>query len=129
MRRSFWFSNLAVLLALAVPLRMAEAHTRLVRAVPAVGSDVAIVPREVVLTFSEDVSIALCRIRLLDAKEQNVALDSVRASPGDARTVTAKILGQLPPGRYTVKWQAAGADGHPVRGEYSFVLRLAPAGK
>ncbi|MBI3792036.1 MAG: copper resistance protein CopC, partial [Gemmatimonadetes bacterium] len=30
----------------------------------------------------------------------------------------------------TVKWQAAGADGHPMRGEFTFVLdpAAAPAG-
>jgi len=116
-----------LLLALVVPLRTASAHPRLLHAAPAIGDRIAVVPRQVSLTFSEAVTVGLCRLTLLDAVQRPVALDSLRAAPGDAKTVTAKILSVLRPGRYTVKWQAGGADGHPVRGEYSFVVQTVPS--
>lgn len=124
MKRPFAARQLALLLVLAValPFRTATAHPRLVRAVPAAGSHLTTAPREVSLTFNEAVTVALCRLTLLDATQHPVALDTLRAAPGNARTLTARILGKLPPGRYSVKWQAGGADGHPIRGEYTFVV-------
>ena len=51
----------------------------------------------------------------------------LQLAPGDNKTLTARVTQTLPPGRYTVRWQAAGADGHPVRGEYLFeVAESAP---
>lgn len=122
--RSFAF---LLLLALALPFRTAAAHPRLVRAVPAAESHVQAMPHALSLTFNEDLTIALSRLTLLDPAGQPVALDTVRFAPDDNKTLTAKILGTMPAGRYTVKWQAAGADGHPMRGEYTFVLDAGPS--
>ena len=113
---------LALLFALVLPIGTASAHPRLLRAVPAAESRLPVAPRAVSLTFDESVSVALGRLTLVDAMQHTVALDSVRAVPGDAKTLTAKILGTLRPGRYTVRWQVGGADGHPVRGAYGFVV-------
>lgn len=121
--RSFAF---LLLLAIVLPFRSAAAHPRLVRAVPAAESHVQTMPRALSLTFNEDLTIALSRLTLLDPAGQPVALDSVRFAPEDSKTLTAKILGTMPAGRYTVKWQAAGADGHPMRGQYTFVLDAGP---
>jgi copper transport protein len=115
-----------LLLALVLPFRSAAAHPRLMRAVPAAASHVQTMPRAVSLTFNEPLTIALSRLTLLDPAGQPVALDSLRFAPADTKTLTAKILGATPAGRYTVKWQAAGADGHPMRGEYTFVLDDGP---
>ncbi len=115
-----------LLLALVFPFRSASAHPRLVRAVPAAESHVPTMPRALSLTFNEPLTIALSRLTLLDAAGKAVALDSVRFAPDDTKTLTAKILGTMPAGRYTVKWQAAGADGHPMRGQYTFVLDAGP---
>ncbi len=121
--RSFAF---LLLLALALPFRTAAAHPRLVRAAPAADTHVQTVPRALSLTFNEPLTIALSRLTLLDPAGQPVALDTLRSAPDDNKTLTAKILGTMPAGRYTVRWQAAGADGHPMRGEYTFVLDAGP---
>ena len=121
--RSFAF---LLLLALALPFRTAAAHPRLVRAAPAADTHVQTVPRALSLTFNEPLTIALSRLTLLDPAGQPVALDTLRFAPEDTKTLTAKILGTMPAGRYTVKWQAAGADGHPMRGDYTFVLDASP---
>src|SRR3989304_13832 len=118
--------GLVLLLPLALPARTASAHPRLLRAVPAPESRLATAPREITLTFHEAVVVGLCRLTLLDATRHAVSLDSIRAAMGDAKTLTAKILGTMRPGRYTVKWQVGGADGHPVRGEYGFVVMAGP---
>lgn len=115
-----------LLLALALPFRSAAAHPRLVRAVPAAESHVQGMPRALSLTFNEPLTIALSRLTLLDPAGQPVALDSLTFAPDDTKTLTAKILGTMPAGRYTVKWQAGGADGHPMRGQYTFVVDAGP---
>lgn len=117
---------LLLLLALVLPFRSAAAHPRLVRAVPAAESHVQTMPRAVSLTFNEPLTIALSRLALIGPAGQPVALDSLRFAPEDNKTLIAKILGTMSVGRYTVKWQAAGADGHPMRGEYTFVLDAGP---
>ncbi|MHB0963575.1 MAG: copper resistance CopC family protein [Gemmatimonadaceae bacterium] len=121
-------SSLAFLLliALVLPFRSAAAHPRLLRAEPAAESHVQTMPRALSLTFNEPLTIALSRLTLLDPAGQPVALDTLRFAPEDTKTLTAKIRGTMPAGRYTVKWQAAGADGHPMRGQYTFVLDAAP---
>lgn len=121
--RSFAF---LLLLLLALPFRTAAAHPRLVRAAPAADTHVQTMPRALSLTFNEPLTIALSRLTLLDRAGQPVALDTLRFAPEDTKTLTAKILGAMPAGRYTVKWQAAGADGHPMRGDYTFVLDAGP---
>ncbi len=118
--------SLVLLLALALPLRTASAHPRLLRAIPAPESRLAVAPRAITLTFHEAVLVGLSRLTLLDATGHAVTLDSLRAAMGDAKTLTAMIPGTLRPGRYTVKWQVGGADGHPVRGTYGFVVEAGP---
>lgn len=102
--------------------KVAAAHPRLVRAVPAAASHVKTRPHELSVTFNESLTVALSRLTLLNPAGQPVTLDTLKFAPDDTRTLTAKVLGTMPTGRYTVKWQAAGADGHPMRGEYTFVL-------
>ena len=116
-----------MLMAFVLPIHTASAHPRLLRAVPAPESRLTVAPREITLTFHEAVSVRLCRLTLLDAAKQRITLDSLRAAPGDAKTLTVKILSTVRPGSYTVKWQVGGVDGHPVRGEYRFVVAAGPA--
>ena len=115
-------SILALTALLVLPARDAAAHPRLLKAVPAADSRTAVPPKEISLTFNEPLTLALSRITLTDATRRVIALDSLRAGPDDPKTLLARVTGVLAPGRYTVKWQAAGADGHPMRGELTFVL-------
>lgn len=109
---------------LALPLSVAQAHPRVVAAVPAVGGRVSMSPSQLMLTFNEPLSLALSRLSLLDAEQQAVKLDTLRSGMNDPKVLVAQILVALKPGRYTVKWQASGADGHPMRGEYTFEVAL-----
>jgi methionine-rich copper-binding protein CopC len=114
------------LLTLAALPLAALAHPRLVSAVPAPNSRVTAPPAALRLTFQEAVETALSRVTLRDAAARTVALRAVLADSTDAATLVATPAAALTPGRYTVTWQAAGRDGHPMRGSYVFDV-LAPA--
>lgn len=117
------FTTVAVLtLALALPLRQAAAHPRLVSSTPASGGHIAAAPVELTLTFNENITLALSKLTLLNAAQKPVLLDTLHSHASDAKTLMAKTATPLTAGRYTVKWQAAGSDGHPMRGEFSFVV-------
>ncbi len=116
---------LAMALVLAVPLRTASAHGRLLKADPAPGAHVRSSPTQLVLTFSEVPSVPLSRIYLFNATKQPVALGTLTADPTNGLVVRAKIGVRLATGRYTVRWRMAGADGHPVGGEYAFTVEAA----
>lgn len=118
-----------LLLALALPFHPAVAHVRLLHSAPSAGSRLAISPTELTLSFSERVPVALFRVTLLDATNHAMELGAPRVAPEDATTLTATLLGALRPGRYLVRWEAGGADGHPVRGEFSFDLVADTAGQ
>jgi copper resistance protein C len=123
--------SLAVVLAIAAPLAAPLAapnaeplaastrHPRLLRSAPAADSRLDAPPRQLALTFNESLDLALTRLTLLHG-ERPVRLDSLRLAEGDDRTVTAAISASLAPGRYTVRWNVTGDDGHPVRGSFSF---------
>lgn len=112
---------------LAAPMASAAAHPRLEKATPAADSRLSEPPKQLALTFNEPLDLALTRVTLLRGTEA-VRLDSLRLGPTDDRTVIAAIPSALAPGRYTVKWQVTGDDGHPVRGEFAFEVVAAGAG-
>jgi methionine-rich copper-binding protein CopC len=118
--------TIAVALALAVPVSAASAHPRLLKSTPAADSRSAESPRQVTLTFNESLDLALTRVTLLHG-ETPLKLDSLRLATGDDKTVIVSLVGALAPGRYTVRWQVTGDDGHPVRGTFSFEVLPADA--
>ncbi len=118
MRLSIRTLTLAVALSLALPLSAAQAHPRLLKATPAADSRVE-APRQVVLSFNEELDLALTRVTITHGTVQ-VRPDSVHLVAGDNKSIVASFGTALPPGRYNVRWQVTGDDGHPVRGEFSF---------
>jgi len=109
-------------LALVLPAQQASAHPRLIKSTPIADAHVAAAPTEISVTFNEKVTVALSKLFLVDAAQKPVALDSVHSAATEGTTLSAKTTGKLAAGRYTVKWMAAGSDGHPMRGEFSFVV-------
>ena len=108
--------------ALALPVHAASAHPKLVRSTPAANATVASAPTSISATFNEQITPALSKLTLFDAAARVVHLDSLTAAAGDNKTLVAKTTAKLAPGRYTVRWQAAGGDGHPMKGEFTFVV-------
>jgi methionine-rich copper-binding protein CopC len=121
-RSPFWSGTLGRTLALLVLTPgLALAHGKLLRATPAAGSRTARAPRELTLTFSEKIEVAVARVRLLGANAKPIALGAPAAADG-GRTIRASIPATLGAGTYTVAWRVSGRDGHPVGGTFQFTV-------
>lgn len=97
----------------------AAAHEQLRAATPASGATLSAVPDEIRLTFVNALQLDLAHLTLL-GPDGPVALGELRRAPDAPHILVAGIRGTLTAGEHTVRWQVAGPDGHPVRGEYSF---------
>jgi copper transport protein len=111
----------ALLLSLVTPAR-AYAHGALRRAVPASNGRVSTAPRELRLTFTERVELAVARLTLAGPGGPAVELMPLATAPDSGNVLVAAIRGPLVAGAYTVTWQVAGRDGHAVRGRYTFTI-------
>jgi copper transport protein len=103
---------------------LAVAHTGLRRSEPAKGSRLTAAPARISLWFTARPQLPFSRIRLTGPTGE-VQLDALVADT--ASGFHADILGAVGPGQYTVHWQTASADGHPIRGEFTFVIAAAGA--
>ena len=115
---------LALILSLS---GVAYAHGNLKSSVPAKGAHLATAPRELRLNFTEAPELAFSRVALIGPDGRAITLGPQRAA-SDPRTLVSAITGALVSGVYTVRWQIAGKDGHPVRGEFSFTIAPGAAG-
>lgn len=118
---------LLVVLLIVAPA-IALAHGGLRSSSPAKGDHLAVAPRELRLTFSEAAELAFSGIELRGPDGRAVALGTLASASGDPKTLIARITGPLTAGAYRVVWRMAGADGHPVRGEFEFVLAPGASG-
>ncbi len=105
------------LLAALLPAAPASAHAALVRTSPAQGGVVVTAPNEVVLTFSEPVSVVTGKVRV-------IAPDGSRAD-GDAPTVRGGVVAipvrsDAGRGTYLVSYRVISADAHPVSGGFTY---------
>lgn len=114
-------ATFAVVLLVSTPSPVL-AHGALKSSVPAKGAHLTAAPRELRLTFTEAPELTFTRVELIGPDGRPVTLDTIRAVADSARAIVAPIAGPLIAGGYTVRWQIAGADGHPVRGSFAFTI-------
>lgn len=100
----------------------AHAHGTLRNSTPAAGAHLSAAPRELHLTFTEAVELTLARVELTGPDGKMVRLGVLTSVQDSAQVVAARIIDGLVAGGYTVKWQIAGKDGHPVRGRFTFTI-------
>lgn len=105
----------------------AHAHGALKSSAPARGAKLAVAPKEIRLVFNESVELAFTRIEL-SGPNGPVPVGQVIFAGTGKRTVAAGIAAPLSAGQYTVAWQMAGADGHPVRDKFTFSIESGAAG-
>ena len=123
------FRRTAVTLAAALLMPVvALAHGALRSSTPASGVRLTTAPREIKLVFTEKPEIAVTRVQLFGPDSAAVELGPLTVAPDAARGVVAVIRGALSAGTYTVAWQTAGADGHPVRGRFTFTIAAGATG-
>jgi putative copper export protein/methionine-rich copper-binding protein CopC len=116
---------LAALLAV-LPIAAAEAHTRLSRSSPAAGDTLRDAPAAIRLWFSGRAELTFTRVRLFRPDGREIALGAVARLGSSMSAFTVPVVGTLAAGTYTVAWQTAAADGHAVRGGYSFTIAGVP---
>lgn len=109
---------IVVALCVLLPAAPAAAHNSLTGSDPADGARLDEPPAEVRLTF----------LSRLDPKTTKVTVtgpSNVPAAAGEPRFDGSRVTVPLaagPAGRYTVAYQVASGDGHPVKGDVQFTL-------
>jgi methionine-rich copper-binding protein CopC len=107
-----------LLLLTAIP----QAHTALTKSEPAAGKTVTAAPKQIQLWFNEKIDVALSKIELTGPSGK-VELTAPHVM-GD-KSLMAGVSGKVGEGIYTIAWQTAGDDGHVVKGNVKFTLKLA----
>jgi len=120
--------NLASLMiaALAVAtlgVQTASAHTHLKSSNPAEGAKLTAAPKEITLTFEDEVQLTAVSVSGADGKAK-----ALTPLPAQATKEATVALPALAAGNYTVNWRAAGHDGHVMTGHVKFSV-AAPAAK
>jgi copper resistance protein C len=107
---------IVVLLSLLLRAEAAHAHAFLDRAEPRVGSTVSSAPRELSLSFTQNLEPAFSAVEVRDAKGARVDQGKAQIS-GSSMHVGLK---PLPPGTYRVRWRVLSVDTHTTEGAFSF---------
>jgi copper transport protein len=111
--------------ALATP---AFAHATLQETSPTAGQVLDTPPKDVTLRYSEPVEAALGAIRVYDSRGDQLDIGAV-SHPAGQQSQVRVTLPNLDEDSYVVTWRVLSADGHPVRGAFTFQVGTgAPAG-
>src|ERR1700722_13388175 len=94
----------------------AEAHAFLDHAVPRVGSTVPTAPRQLSLSFTQNLEPAFSSVEVSDAKGARVDL----GKPWISSSVMRIEVKQLSPGTYRVRWHVLSVDTHTTEGSFIF---------
>ena len=108
-------------LLLLVPAQAAWAHAALLRTTPQASVTVNGSPSQVTLTYSEAVEPRFAVVSVTNAAGRQQTSGSPQASPSDPDTLDVPV-NKLAPGWYLVYWRVISADGHPVRGAFTFAV-------
>jgi copper transport protein len=106
--------------ALALPAA-AWAHAALLRTVPEASRTINSPPPEVRLTYSEPIEPRFAIVSVTDAAGRQVTSGEPASAPGSPQTIVMP-LERVPGGWYLVFWRVISADGHPVRGAFTFAV-------
>jgi copper resistance protein C len=106
----------AMVLAAFGNIAGADAHAFLDHASPLVGSTVSSAPRELALTFTQNLEAAFSSVQVTDANGGRVDSGKPQIS-GNTMRVGLK---SLPQGTYRVRWQVLSVDTHKTEGSFTF---------
>ena len=95
-----------------------RAHAFLDHASPLVGSTVASAPREVTLSFTQNLEAAFSSVTVTDSGGARVDQGKPQVS-GSTMSVALKAI---KPGAYHVHWQALSVDTHKTEGNFTFTV-------
>jgi copper resistance protein C len=97
----------------------ALAHAMLDHAMPPVGSSQSVAPREVLLSFTEDLEPTFSTIEV--RSESGAVVSSGNAQVDSKQRTQLRVpLKPLPPGTYKVIWRVLSVDTHRTQGNFTF---------
>ncbi|GAA3137196.1 copper transport protein [Kribbella aluminosa] len=105
----------------------AAAHPTLLSTTPQAGYSVAAAPDLITLVFDEPVTVDSRAVRLVDDAQHSIRTSDVTREQG-GRRVTIRVLDDLGPGRYIVRWQVTAQDGDVVDSGFDFAVGTSSAG-
>jgi copper resistance protein C len=107
---------IGTLLLVPLAITSAQAHAFLDHASPLVGSTVRTAPREVVLSYTQNLEAAFSTVEVTDASGARVDQGKPQVS-GSTMRVGLKSIG---PGSYRVRWHVLSVDTHTTEGSFTF---------
>lgn len=114
--------------ALLLAPRSTSAHTHLASSIPARGDTVRNPLTEIHLTFSEAVAARYTIVMLLDATGHELTMGTLTAVGGSpSKEYLLSLARPLIAGGFTVRWKAAGRDGHATSGMFDFIVDVPDA--
>jgi copper transport protein len=112
--------GLAVAAALALP-GAAWGHAALLKTEPVASRTINAAPPEVRLTYSEPIEPRFAIVSVTDAAGRQVTIGHPTSAQGAPQSIVAPLR-HVPEGWYLVFWRVISADGHPVRGAFTFAV-------
>ncbi|HET6847796.1 MAG TPA: copper resistance protein CopC [Gaiellales bacterium] len=97
----------------------ALAHATLLSTTPASGTRVATAPRQLVLTFDQQVRPVSGGTDVVNDAGTSVMAGSPRNAPRNVKQLVIPLKPNLPRGDYTVHWSIVSTDGHLIAGVYA----------
>jgi len=107
--------------ALAAPAS-AFAHAALLRTMPSASVTLNKPPKELRLTYSEAVEPRFATVSVTDPQANQETTGRPARSETDPDTLVTQLKPDLPQGWYLVYWRVISADGHPVKGAFTFAV-------
>jgi len=98
----------------------AYAHPQLQSADPAAGAATTTSPKQIRITFNENVIPKMSGVEVKDQTGKVIATGKAATDPANKKLLVVPVNEQLPPGDYKVEWHAVSDDTHRVKGSFSF---------
>ena len=115
-------TSMAAVTMIAVSLfgSAAYAHPELQSAEPAAGAAMTTSPKQIRITFNENVIPKMSGVEVKDQTGKIIPTGKAATDPANKKLLIVPLTEQLPPGDYKVEWHAVSDDTHRVKGNYSF---------
>jgi methionine-rich copper-binding protein CopC len=108
------------IIAASLFVSAAYAHPQLQSAEPAAGAAITTSPKQIRITFNENVIPQFSGVEVRDQTGKVIATGKAATDPANKKQLVVPVREQLPPGDYKVEWHAVSDDTHRVKGDYSF---------
>lgn len=115
-------SKAAFVLLLLLWHPLAQAHAFIEHSQPKTGEELAVAPKEIILTYTKNIEPVFCSIQLSREASQEPVKTEKAHGIDDEPNKLVLALPKLSPGEYHVYWVVVSRDGHRTMGDYTFVV-------